>query len=79
MSKPQSTIYFGATCKPLAEQLEGYELGSLCIPQAQADANAITRLYVRGYMGQAQRDRMQARLVREIKRAMNTPKKAGAA
>lgn len=74
MTTPQPTIYFGATCEPLAVQLQGYELGSLCIPHAQADADAITRLYVRGYISQKVKDAAQARLVKEMKRAMKTPR-----
>lgn len=68
-------VFFGATCAPLAEQLAPYELGSLCIPHAQADADAITRLYVRGYISQKVKDAAQDRLVREMKRAMKTPRK----
>lgn len=73
MKQPMAEIYFGATCAPLREQLAGYELGSLCLPHAQADADAITRLYVRGYITQAVKDAAQKRLVGEMKRAMKTP------
>lgn len=73
MSGPM--IYFGATCPPLAEQLAGYELGSLCLPHAQADADAITRLYVRGYISSAAKELALKRLVKNIKTAMKTPRK----
>ena len=66
-------LYFGATCKPIAEQLAGFDLGSLCVRHAQSDADAITWLYVRGYITQQVKDRALKRLMREIKRAIKEP------
>lgn len=60
------SIHFGATCTPLREQLGEY--GTLPkIESFQADADAITRLYLRDVLSGHEKNEAHRRLFKKIK------------
>lgn len=60
------SLVFGATARPLAEQLHGLGLSKEDIDHWQRDADAITRLLVRGYIRDGEADRARKKLVNSI-------------
>lgn len=58
-------IELGALAPSLIEQLAG-EVDAAILAHLDRDADAITRLYVRGYIAQSVADRARKRLVKEI-------------
>lgn len=62
------SIRFGAMCPPLAEQIG--EIPN--IEQYQADADAITRLYLRGVIPNSAKENAHKRLFRQIERSLYT-------
>lgn len=66
------TILFGATAQKLSSQLH---ISQRCVQHLQRDADAITRLLVRGYLSEAQGQRARHKIVRQIARLMReTPR-----
>lgn len=58
-------IVFGALAPSLIEQLAGH-VDATTLAILDADADAITRLYVRGYLAPSVADRARKKLVKEI-------------
>lgn len=63
-------IVLGALEKPLKIQLAEY-LDEPTLILFDRDADAITRLHLRGFIGDSECDRMRRRLVRMIKQKLN--------
>ena len=63
-------VCFGALSPPMHEQLAQYGLRAKTVEIIQEDANAITRLSVRGILTWSEADRARKRLMKEITRAI---------
>ena len=61
-------IELGALAPSLIEQLAGH-VDAETLARLDADADAITRLYVRGYLAPSATDKARKRLVKEISMA----------
>jgi hypothetical protein len=66
-------LSFGALSPPLSEQLAGLGLKVLTIRHFQRDADAITRLLVRGLMSESHGHLARGRLARRISEAIREP------
>lgn len=61
------TLSFGALAKPIVQQVQ--EQGISCgyeISPFQADADAITRLYIRGVLRESEKERLRKKLLQNI-------------
>jgi len=65
-------LYFGALCEPLSVQLErqGLTADAKDIKHWQIDADALSRLYIRGLVRSSDRSRIQRALYEKIKRGV---------
>lgn len=63
------TYTIGTFADPLAKQLKGSGIASNEIQTLQADADAMTRLCVRGYVTDAQKRSMHAKFHKNMKTA----------
>jgi hypothetical protein len=63
-------IELGAFAAPLSKQLRDTPIGEDEIRILEADADAISRLHVRGFITGTQADAARRRLIREIQKAM---------
>lgn len=65
------SIAFGALCKPIKSQLpDGYAIPAATCKHLQKDADAITRLSVRGLLTDSERLRARKRLMNQIQEAI---------
>ena len=62
-------IRFGALAEPLKVQLAIFHFPDDLVEHFQADANAVTRLLIRGFCGEAAARDMRKRLVNKIGKA----------
>lgn len=65
----QVTIELGALAKPLSEQIPSGTIDSSDVEVFQKDSDAITRLYVRGYITGAQTATARKKLLRALQKA----------
>lgn len=65
-------LRFGALAPPLREQLveQGHEISEYSSADLQADADAITRLYLRGLLRKGEVDTARRRLVRSVQEVL---------
>jgi hypothetical protein len=61
-----TTVTLGALADPLTKQLDGLILPAT-LAHLDADANAITRLVVRGYLPDSQAHRAREKLMKKIR------------
>lgn len=64
-------LHFGALAPPLAEQLAGFDLDAEKVDLWQQDADAITRLGVRGVITDGEAKSAYQRLGRQIEHEIN--------
>lgn len=67
-------IEFGALAPPLAEQLKDAGIGVVKWAIFQKDADAITRLRVRGVMSDLEAHKARTRLIKAIGKALSVPR-----
>lgn len=70
-------IHFGALAKPIVTQLRAQGIrrpaeAKQDVHHLQRDADAITRLAVRGYLGDAAKQRMHRKVMRELSRVLSS-------
>ena len=63
-------LTFGAFAAPLKKQLRGHRVPSKDVAHFQADADAITRLGIRGLLSDAEKRRARQRLIDRIAKAV---------
>ena len=71
---PGLNISFGALSAPLEKQLKGFAVAPQMLMHFQGDADSITRLLIRNYIGQGlaskMRDKLFNRIHREVQKTL---------
>jgi hypothetical protein len=79
MSKGTVELTFGAMAQPLSEQLSSFALAFDTLEQYQKDADAITRLNIRGMLGDSHARAARDKLMKRICKSISEKQQKGAA